>query len=77
MITLPARFATVLLPLLLTMFMTAIISGITTLRALGFTSAVFTIWPEAWLMSWAVAFPVMTVVLPAVRRLVSRLTSTS
>jgi hypothetical protein len=69
---LPARYGPIVLPLLLTLVMTCIVSGVSTLVALGFTWQVLRDWPAAWVFSWAVAFPTMLVVLPAVRRLVAR-----
>jgi len=63
----------VLLPLLLSMVMTLIISGISTMTALGPRLAVLREWPLAWMLSWAVAFPTLLVVLPLVRRLVALL----
>ena len=67
---LPVRYAAVLTPFLLTGIMTGIISGISTLRALGFAPGVLVLWCEAWLLSWLVAFPLMTVLLPLVQRAV-------
>jgi len=67
---LPARYAGILIPLLLTGVMTGVISGIATLRALGVTPEMPALWCEAWIMSWGVAFPLMTFLLPLVRRLV-------
>ncbi len=67
---LPARYASVLTPLLLTCIMTGIISGISTVRAIGFAPGVLVLWREAWLLSWLVAFPLMTMLLPLVQRTV-------
>lgn len=72
----PARFAPVLFGLLLSGLMSLIVSGIATLRAVGFAGeAGFAgIWMGSWLFSWAVAFPAVLVVAPLARRLVARLT---
>ncbi|MCO6414910.1 DUF2798 domain-containing protein [Siccirubricoccus sp. KC 17139] len=70
---LPARFATVLLPFLLSLMMTFIISGISTLLALGPSLAFLRAWPVSWAMSWMIGFPTLLVVLPLVRRLVGKL----
>ena len=67
---LPARYAAVLTPLLLTAIMTGIISGISTMRALGFAPEAFALWVQAWLLSWLVAFPLMTVLLPLAQKAV-------
>ena len=70
---LPARYAGIVMPFLLTLLMTSIISFISTWRALGLGGEFVPIWLSAWLMSWAVAFPTILVVLPIVRRLTARL----
>ncbi|MBR0659965.1 DUF2798 domain-containing protein [Roseomonas oryzicola] len=56
--------------------MTVIISGISTLLALGPGAEMLARWPVAWLSSWMVAFPTVLIVLPIVRRLVSRIVVT-
>ena len=66
---LPARFAPLVMPLILTLMMTCVISGISTVNALGFTAEVLHDWPRAWIMSWIVAYPTILVVLPLVKRL--------
>ncbi|MBM3587937.1 MAG: DUF2798 domain-containing protein [Alphaproteobacteria bacterium] len=53
--------------------MTIIISGISTLLALGPGAKFLAGWPIAWLSSWVIAFPTVLVVLPIVRRLVARI----
>ena len=70
---LPARYGAVVLPLLLSGLMTFIIAGISTVNALGFVGAVLHDWPRAWVISWAVAFPTLLLVLPVVRRLTAML----
>ena len=69
----PARYAVLLMPLLLSIIMTCIISGVSTLLALGASQEALRRWPEAWGFSWLVAFPTLLVVLPIVRRLVALL----
>ena len=63
----------VVMPLLLSIFMSAIVSFIATLRALGFTPDLLTSWLKAWGISWAVAFPTVLVVLPLVHRIAGML----
>ena len=67
---LPAKYATVVLPLILSIIMTFIISGVSTLRGVGLTPLFATTWMSAWALSWLVAFPTLLVVLPFVRRVV-------
>lgn len=70
---LPARYAAIVMPLLLSLLMTCVISLISTARALGFPPGFFGIWLGAWALSWLVAFPTVMVVLPLVRRLTAAL----
>jgi hypothetical protein len=68
---LPARYAAILMPLVLSVLMTFVVSAISTLKSLGPTPAFVTTWPAAWAISWLVAFPTLLVVLPLVRRIVA------
>jgi hypothetical protein len=68
---LPARYAAILMPLVLSVLMTFVVSAISTLRSLGPTPAFVATWPAAWAISWLVAFPTLLVVLPLVRRIVA------
>ena len=70
---LPARFAPIVMPLILSVLMTFVVSVISTLKSLGPTPAFLATWPGAWALSWLVAFPTLLVVLPLVRRIVSLL----
>ncbi|BCL77251.1 hypothetical protein JHS3_29870 [Jeongeupia sp. HS-3] len=65
---LPARYAAIVMPLLLSLLMTCIVSVISTLRGIG-PDGFPQIWLSAWGLSWLVAFPVLLLVLPVVRRL--------
>ncbi len=69
----PARFAPLVLPCLLSLVMTFVVSGVVTIRALGATAAALASWPSAWLLSWLIAFPTLLLALPAVRWLAARL----
>lgn len=68
---LPPRYASVVMPLILSILMTFVVSAISTLKSLGPTPAFLASWPAAWALSWIVAFPTLLVVLPLVRRIVS------
>ena len=67
---LPPRYAAFLTPLVLSILMSLIVSGVSTLRSLGFSPDYFSVWPMAWLLSWVVAFPTLLMVMPLVRRIV-------
>lgn len=64
---LPPRYNHIIVPMILTFFMTAIVSGVSTFIAIGFSLAALKIWPGAWVASWAIAFPAALVVLPFAR----------
>jgi hypothetical protein len=70
---LPAKYNSLMLPFFLSLFMTAIISAITTLLNVGFAADVMRLWLLAWASSWVIGFPTLLVVLPLVRRLVGAL----
>ncbi|GAB1438735.1 DUF2798 domain-containing protein [Providencia sp.] len=66
---LPARAMIFLVPFFLSLVMSGIVSLISTIRALGFTSEVFSPWVSSWMLSWAIAFPTVFFVLPIARRI--------
>jgi hypothetical protein len=68
---LPPRYAPVVMPFILSVLMTFVVSAIATLKSLGPTPAFLGTWPSAWTLSWLVAFPALLVVLPLVRRIVA------
>jgi hypothetical protein len=68
---LPARYASVVMPLVLSLLMTFVVSAISTLKSLGATPAFVATWPIAWALSWLVAFPTLLALLPLVRRIVA------
>lgn len=65
---LPARYAAVVMPLLLSLFMTCIVSLISTFMGLGPVPDFVRVWLSAWGISWVLAFPTLLMVLPLVRR---------
>ncbi|MDK1388235.1 DUF2798 domain-containing protein [Sinorhizobium sp. 8-89] len=66
---LPARYAAIITPLILSVFMSGIVSSVSTLMNAGWDRFA-AIWPHAWGASWAIAFPSLMLVLPVVRRIV-------
>jgi hypothetical protein len=69
----PPRFAPFVFGFILSGLMSFLVSGISTLRAVGPVTGFPTLWLFAWLSSWMVAFPAVLVVAPMTRRLVARL----
>ncbi len=67
----PARFAPALFGFVLSGLMSLVVSGVATLRNAGPVDGVLTLWLGAWLLSWLIAFPVVLIVAPVARRLVS------
>jgi hypothetical protein len=68
---LPARYAGFVMPLVLSILMSCIVSGVSTLNSIGLADGVGIKWMTAWGMSWVVAFPTLLIILPIVRRIVA------
>jgi hypothetical protein len=66
---LPSRYAGIVMPFLLSLLMTCIVSFISTIQLIGLRPGVLQAWLSAWGLSWIIAFPVLLIVLPIVRRL--------
>jgi hypothetical protein len=66
---LPAFLEPFVFGALLSGLMSFIVSGIATCNAVGFVPTFTMQWLESWLFAWAVAFPTVLIVAPAVRRL--------
>jgi len=66
---LPPRYNAIAIPLLLSLLMTCIVSGIATVNSIGLAADILEKWMRAWGLSWVVAFPIMLFVLPLVRRI--------
>ena len=67
----PRKYAPFVMPFILSLFMTCIISGISTMHSIGINAAALHAWPSAWLLSWMIGFPTLLIVLPIVRRIVA------
>lgn len=65
---LPARYAGVVMPLLLSVLMTFIVLMVSTLRSIGPVPGFARLWLGSWAISWLIAFPTLLLVLPVVRR---------
>ena len=71
----PNRFAPIMFGFMVSGLMSCVVSGIATLRALGFADGIFASWMTSWAFSWSFAFPTILIVAPIARRLVARVTS--
>jgi hypothetical protein len=67
---LPSRYGALVMPVVLSILMSLVVSGVSTLKSLGIGPAFVATWPMAWFLSWLVAFPTLLLVLPLVRRIV-------
>ena len=70
---LPARFVPFAFGFVLSALMSLLVSGISTFRTAGLADHFFGLWAGAWLPSWLIAFPVVLVVAPVTRRIVTGL----
>ena len=66
---LPSRYSAFISPLLLSLLMTSLVSAVSLLKSRGLGIETLTNWTTTWLASWIVAFPVLLLALPIVRRL--------
>lgn len=74
---LPASAGAWVMPLLLSILMTCIVSLISTLRGVGLVPGLPAIWLSAWGWSWLFAFPTLLLVLPLVRKMTAALVATA
>ena len=65
---LPPHYAGLVMPLLLSILMTCVVSFVSIVRSVGLTPGLIQVWLGAWGLSWLVAFPTLLLVLPFVRR---------
>jgi hypothetical protein len=70
----PARFAPILFGALLSLIMVSLVSAFVIAITQGLHSGFATQWLRSCLTTWPVAFPIVTVVAPWVRRVVGYLT---
>ncbi|MDX1594161.1 MAG: DUF2798 domain-containing protein [Gammaproteobacteria bacterium] len=71
------RHAGTLLAFFTSLIMSFLMSLVVTLRNVGFVEAAWGLWFEAFPVAFAIAFPMVLVVLPIARRLVDRVTAPS
>ncbi|MGH6760832.1 MAG: DUF2798 domain-containing protein [Phyllobacterium sp.] len=72
---LPQSYARFVMPLVLSVFMSAIVSAVATVTSFGIGPDFVVNWPSAWGASWMVAFPSLLLILPFVRRIVGLIVS--
>ena len=74
---LPAKWALIIIPFILSFLMSGIISFINMLRTLGWIEGFISLWLHNWMISWAFAFPIVLLLLPFVRKLTGLLVDMS
>lgn len=70
---LPKRSAGIVMPLLLSIIMTFVVSLVSTVKAVGLPPDLLPRWLQAWGVSWVLAYPTLLLVLPVVRWLANAL----
>lgn len=68
---LPHKYMGLAFPFTLSIMMTCLVSGVSTLVHMGLAEGFVADWMKSWAISWVTAFPILLIVLPAVRRLVA------
>ncbi|ATO19041.1 hypothetical protein BS636_04870 [Acinetobacter sp. LoGeW2-3] len=74
---LPAKWALIIIPFILSCLMSGIISFINMLRNLGWIEGFMALWFHNWMISWAFAFPIVLLLLPVVHKLTGLLVDMS
>lgn len=72
---LPRRYAPVVFALLMSTSLSGLMSLVITVVNTGWTSGLLDRWLHAYALAWSLAFPLVTVIAPRVRRLVERLSA--
>ena len=66
---LPPKYVMLVMPLIMSGMMSCVISFVNTARALGWVQGLASIWFVNWMLSWAIAFPTVMLVMPLVKRI--------
>ena len=73
MIKIKQKHYNILFSLFMAAFMSGLMSFVLTLRNLGFIEGVLFIWVANWLTAFMVAFPISTLCVPVVKKLIGKL----
>ncbi|KIC38620.1 hypothetical protein RA27_19540 [Ruegeria sp. ANG-R] len=69
----PARYAHALFALIMSGLMSCVVTGIATVKAIGFSPSTFGDWMASWAFCWPIAFTVILTLGPIVKRMIDRL----
>lgn len=66
----PKKYEAIVFSAILSGQMSLLVSGISTLRAIGLAADFVSVWTSAWLTAWLFAFPIVVLVAPLTRRVI-------
>lgn len=69
----PARYARAVFSLIMSGLMSLIVTGIATVKAIGFNPGTVGDWMASWAFCWPIAFTVILLFGPSVQRMVNRM----
>ncbi|MCA0929421.1 DUF2798 domain-containing protein [Ruegeria profundi] len=69
----PAQYSRAVFSLIMSGLMSLIVTGIATVKAIGFGPSTFGNWMASWSFCWPIAFTVILLFGPMVQRVVNRL----
>ena len=70
----PKRFSNILFSLILSIFMTFMVSGVSSYTAIGINERFFEFWMTSWFRGWIIAFPAIIFIAPLTKKIVNLLT---
>lgn len=70
----PAAWAKFLMPFLLSVFMSGLVSLVVTIKLHVAEQPLLSSWVQSWFSSWVIAFPSLLIVLPVVKWIVAAIT---
>ncbi|MDC0073347.1 DUF2798 domain-containing protein [Alphaproteobacteria bacterium] len=68
------RYSTILFSFFLSIFMTFIVSGVSSFTAIGLNEQFINFWIKSWFRSWLIAFPAIIVIAPLTRKIIQKMT---
>ena len=69
----PARYEQITFIFFVTICMSCVVNGVSVLNTAGYVDTFFGLWITAWLKSWIVAFPSVSIIAPLVSRVLDKL----